>query len=83
MLIKVPRPAPPTNNLCEGCYKNILKYIRKNVYVCKYCWDRAQYESLRELTDEQLDEMYRSTLAKLQEKNSRRGFLNAGSMGIR
>jgi hypothetical protein len=50
------RPAPPADGLCVDCKKNSHKYIKKNRYMCRYCWDRDAAPHLAHLTDEQLDE---------------------------
>lgn len=49
------RPAAPEDGLCVDCKKNAHKYIKKNRYLCLYCWDRDAAPSLSHLTDAELD----------------------------
>jgi hypothetical protein len=56
MTITEVRPPLPEDGLCVDCKKNLHKYVKKNRYLCRYCWDRDEVPSLAHLTDEQLDE---------------------------
>lgn len=72
------RPAPPQNGLCVDCEKNAHKYIKKNRYLCRYCWDRDATPHLAHLSDVELDE-YAAELKRSTER-AKAQLINASSV---
>ena len=74
------RPPIPDDNLCENCKKNIQQYIKKNRYLCRYCWDRDEYSYLANLTDQELDTLKTENLKKIYEDNKSTNIVNTKSL---
>jgi hypothetical protein len=80
LLIKVKeRPPQPETGTCEDCNKNNFRYIKKNRYLCRYCWDRDEYPQLITKTDEELDLLRQENLAK---DNKKYEIINTSNLGF-
>lgn len=73
-----PRPPIPLDNLCQDCNRNEQRYIKKNRYLCKYCWDRDEDLRWACLTDAELDTLREAN--RVSASKTTRSIVNIGNV---
>jgi len=79
MTVIANRPPLPEDGLCMDCKKNTHKYVKKNRYLCRYCWDRDAAPHLAHLTDEELDEHAAELKREVEQKKIKAQLINTNS----
>lgn len=79
MTVNKVRPPLPADGLCVDCKKNTHRYIKKNRYLCRYCWDRDAAPHLTHLTDEELDEYAAELKRSVEQAKVKAQLINASS----